>query len=55
MRGLADGLTDLLDDDGDELGRDSDIYLIPEKKNKPDPRRRKAVMALRALNRKIGV
>lgn len=50
---LAPVMPDLLDDDSDELGRDSDIYLIPEKKNKPDPRRRKAVIAMRSLRKKL--
>ena len=46
-------MPDLLDEDGDELGRDSDIYLIPDKKNKPDPRRRKAILAMRSLRKKL--
>ena len=50
---LAPVMPDLLDEDGDELGRDSDIYLIPDKKNKPDPRRRKAIIAMRSLRKKL--
>lgn len=44
--------TEEIEDPAD--GNGSDIHIIPERKPQQDPKRRKAVAALRALRRKIG-